>query len=93
MRQLAVVRVAPWVVRRLSTEDSADEALRTSVRFLVPALARSGARVVVSEIETKEQLEWWRGIGAEFAQGPLFGEPASAQELTRTLSSHHPVVG
>ncbi|SDM66306.1 putative bifunctional diguanylate cyclase/phosphodiesterase [Allokutzneria albata] len=81
-----LVRVAPWVVRRLSTEDGTDVALRNSVRFLIPALGRSGARVVVGEIETVEQLEWWRGVGATFAQGPYFGEPSSADELTEILS-------
>ncbi|MFB9903803.1 putative bifunctional diguanylate cyclase/phosphodiesterase [Allokutzneria oryzae] len=83
-----MVRVSPWVVRRLSTMDDQEDALGTSVRFLLPALARSGAGVVVGGIDDAEQLDWWRRAGARFGQGEHFGGPASSQEITKILSSH-----
>ncbi|GAA4032588.1 diguanylate cyclase [Allokutzneria multivorans] len=82
-----LVRIAPWVVHRLSTEDSEADALRVSVHFLIPSLERSGAQVVVGDVGSAEQLEWWQRAGAAFAQGPHFGEPVSSQEIAKILSS------
>ncbi len=56
-----------------------------SILSHVMALCRgSGAGVIVEMIETAEQAEAFRGLGADFAQGSYFGSPEIAGEETRT---------
>ena len=51
-----------------------------SILSHVIALSRgSGAGVIVEMIETAEQAESFRALGADFAQGYFFGPPAIAQ--------------
>lgn len=56
-----------------------------SILSHVIALCRgSGAGVIVEMIETAEQAESFRGLGADFAQGYFFGPPAVAESGTET---------
>ncbi len=45
---------------------------------LVPLARRTGARVLVDGLETREQAEWWRAAGAVAGTGPFFGDPLPA---------------
>jgi EAL domain-containing protein (putative c-di-GMP-specific phosphodiesterase class I) len=56
-----------------------------SILSHVIALCRgSGAGVIVEMIETAEQAELFRGLGADFAQGYFFGPPAVDESTVAT---------
>jgi EAL domain-containing protein (putative c-di-GMP-specific phosphodiesterase class I) len=47
----------------------------------------TGISVVACEVDTEEQADWWRGVGADRAVGALFGQPGSPQVIERMLAS------
>lgn len=58
-----------------------------SILSHVIALCRgSGAGVIVEMIETADQAEAFRALGADFAQGYYFGSPRIAQQTEETRS-------
>jgi diguanylate cyclase (GGDEF)-like protein/PAS domain S-box-containing protein len=57
------VRVAPALVERRSPY----------VTALIPLVRESGVTVAVDGIVSREQAQWWRAAGADFATGAHFG--------------------
>ena len=62
-------------------------------RRLASAILRLGStmrlRTIVEGIETSEQRERLRPIGADLGQGFLFGAPMSAEELRARIDAEH----
>lgn len=79
------VRIAQPVARRVADDVSAIPA--QVLRAVVPMVRSSGISVVACEVDTEEQADWWRGVGADRAVGRLFGEPGLAQSVGRMLGS------
>ena len=58
-----------------------EDALFTrAMRQLVTLVREAGTRVIVGDLETEAQYEWWRDAGAEVAQGDFTGTAGSPQE-------------
>jgi diguanylate cyclase (GGDEF)-like protein len=75
------VKMARRVVTRVMRGADKESLFARATRDLVPLVRGTGASVFVSGIETEEQLEWWRGVGADTAQGRLLGPPGIAEDL------------
>ena len=64
------------VARRLVERQSRGEA--DYLADLVGLVRRTGARVLVDGLETREQADWWRAAGVVAGTGPFFGDPLPA---------------
>ncbi|MFI7680697.1 EAL domain-containing protein [Actinophytocola sp. NPDC049390] len=42
---------------------------------LATMVHEAGAEVAVDDIRSKQEADWWRGVGADTATGPLFPDP------------------
>lgn len=75
------VKMASRVVGRV-TDRTDDESLFTrAIRELVPIVRDTSTPIIVCDIDTQDQLDWWRSVGADLAQGSLTGEPVAPAEL------------
>ncbi len=58
-----------------------EDALFTrSIRQLVPLVRESGTPVIVGDVTTEAQFDWWREVGADIAQGDFTGTAGSPQD-------------
>lgn len=55
--------------------------MREALTTLVPLIRRTGTAVVVAGIDSAEQADWWRSIGADSARGIAFAPPTAAQDI------------
>ncbi len=78
------VRIAQPVARQVAEDASAIPT--QALRAVVPMVRSSGISVAC-EVDTEEQADWWRGVGADRVVGRLFGEPGPAQFVGRMLGS------
>jgi diguanylate cyclase (GGDEF)-like protein len=65
------VRLAPALVRR-----SAERVIGRALRDMVALGHEAGAVVVVDDVRTGSEADWWREAGADLVTGPLFRLPA-----------------
>ena len=79
------VRIAPPVARRVADDVSATPA--QVLRAVVPMVRGAGISVVACEVDTEEQADWWREVGADRVVGALFGQPGPPQLVARMLGS------
>jgi diguanylate cyclase (GGDEF)-like protein/PAS domain S-box-containing protein len=78
------VKMSTRVVSRVANRTS-DEALFTRViRDMVPLIRSTGTPVIVGDIETEEQFEWWREVGADTVLGSYTGPAGTAANLKIT---------
>jgi diguanylate cyclase (GGDEF)-like protein/PAS domain S-box-containing protein len=75
------VKMSPRVVNRIADRRSDDALFTRAIRDLVPLVRGNGTPVVVGDIETEEQFEWWRAVGADTVLGGYTGAPAPATAL------------
>lgn len=67
------VKMSGRVVNRIANRTS-DKALFTrAIRDLVPLVRANNTPVIVGDIETEEQYNWWREVGADIIQGGYTG--------------------
>ncbi len=78
---VSAVKMASRVVTRVADRMDDQSLFTRAVRDLVPLVRTTGIPVIVGDIESADQLEWWRAIGANTVQGSLLGEPAAPAEL------------
>jgi PAS domain S-box-containing protein/diguanylate cyclase (GGDEF)-like protein len=78
---LQAVKFAPRVTRRVARGVDEGTLFVRAVRDLVPLVRGEGTSVIVSGIESEKQLEWWREVGAQYAQGPLFGAAGPPEDI------------
>jgi EAL domain-containing protein (putative c-di-GMP-specific phosphodiesterase class I) len=75
------VKMSTRVVSRIANRTS-DEALFTrAIRDLVPLVRSTGTPVIVGDIETEEQFDWWREVGADTVLGGYTGPAGAADNL------------
>ncbi|AHI01824.1 putative bifunctional diguanylate cyclase/phosphodiesterase [Kutzneria albida] len=79
--RVGAVRISPWLVQRQASRSITDSLVDRSLRDLVSTVHMAGSRVVVGEIETAEQADWWRAAGCDFASGGYFGPDRELDEL------------
>ncbi|MGW0516188.1 putative bifunctional diguanylate cyclase/phosphodiesterase [Crossiella sp. NPDC003009] len=78
------VRVAGWLVERQAHRGGRDTLVAGALRELSRLVRATGVRVVVAGVDTPEQAEWWRSIGADAARGGHFA-PAEPPERFEEL--------
>ncbi|MGH3824315.1 MAG: putative bifunctional diguanylate cyclase/phosphodiesterase [Pseudonocardiaceae bacterium] len=81
--QVKGVELAGSLVQIATTKP--DSVLRPALASLVPLIRRTGAAVVVADIDDAEQVYWWRAIGADAARGGAFAEPAPPEDIPTLL--------
>jgi len=64
---VAGVELAEPLVRMAATRP--DSVVRPALADLVPLIRRTGGAVVVTGIDSAEQAQWWRNIGADSGRG------------------------
>lgn len=75
------VKMSTRVVTRIANRSS-DEALFTrAIRDLVPLVRSAGTPVIVGDIETQEQFDWWREVGVDTVLGGYTGPASGADDL------------
>jgi diguanylate cyclase (GGDEF)-like protein/PAS domain S-box-containing protein len=78
-----VVKMSGVVASRVAR--MGEDALFTrGIRQLVPLVRESGTSVIVGDIESEEQLDWWCAVGADVVQGDHIGtagSPTDAEHL------------
>ncbi|MGH3932243.1 MAG: putative bifunctional diguanylate cyclase/phosphodiesterase, partial [Pseudonocardiaceae bacterium] len=62
-------------------------AVRDALATLVPLIRRTGTAVIATGIDSTEQADWWRSIGADSARGAAFAPPATAQHISARLTT------
>jgi diguanylate cyclase (GGDEF)-like protein/PAS domain S-box-containing protein len=74
------IKMSSRVVHRVAS--NADDSLFTrAIRDLVPLVRGTGIPVIVGDIETEEQFDWWCEIGADTVLGGYTGGPGPATAL------------
>ena len=72
------VKMASRVVSRIADEGSL---FTSAVRDLVPLVRGNGAAVIVADVDSADQFEWWRAVGADQVLGAHVGAPGSPMDL------------
>jgi PAS domain S-box-containing protein/diguanylate cyclase (GGDEF)-like protein len=75
------VKMANRVVNRIARAGGKETLFVRATRDIVPLVRDHGAGLIVGNIETEEQLAWWREVGAGCALGPLFGSPGPPESI------------
>ncbi|HEX2133711.1 MAG TPA: EAL domain-containing protein [Actinophytocola sp.] len=77
------VKMSPTVVSRV--ERQGEESLFTrSIRQLVPLVREAGTQLIVGDVHTRAQFNWWHEAGADVVQGDhtgTTGTPAKIEHL------------
>jgi len=73
------VKMSPVAVSRVDRM-SEDALFTRSVRQLVPLVRDAGIPVMVGDIASEAQYEWWRGVGVDIVQGDFTGTAGSPQD-------------
>ncbi|MEO6084605.1 MAG: EAL domain-containing protein [Umezawaea sp.] len=63
------VRIARWMVRRQARCDREDSLVTLALRGILAVVHRTGTTVIVDGVDTEQQAEWWRNVGADIARG------------------------
>ena len=58
----------------------ADALFSRAMRQLVPLVREAGIPVIVGDIATEAQYDWWREVGADIGQGDFTGTAGSPQD-------------
>ncbi|MGQ0777945.1 MAG: putative bifunctional diguanylate cyclase/phosphodiesterase [Pseudonocardiales bacterium] len=59
--------------------------VREALATLVPLIRRTGTAVVAAGIDSPEQADWWRSIGADSARGTALAPPTTGQDIPARL--------
>lgn len=76
---VSAVKMSGLVVSRVDRQGE-ESLFVKSIRQLVPLVRESGTPVVVGDIETEAQLDWWREVGADTVQGDFVGSAGGPQD-------------
>ncbi len=77
------VEMAGPLVRTAATKP--DSVVRAALAELVPLIRRTGAAVVLADLDDAEQAYWWRDVGADAARGTVFAAPAAPEHIPSVL--------
>jgi EAL domain-containing protein (putative c-di-GMP-specific phosphodiesterase class I) len=82
---VSAVRLAPTLVERLAHGPVEESLAARAARNLMETARLAGASVLVSDVKTSDQADWWRQAGCELAGGPLFGAAVAAEDIAPRL--------
>ncbi|MGQ0777615.1 MAG: putative bifunctional diguanylate cyclase/phosphodiesterase [Pseudonocardiales bacterium] len=83
---VVAVEIAPSTVARVARHPGDDSVVTHAVRQAIPLVHSVGATVIVPEVDTAAQTDWWRCAGADIARGVQFGPPVPPDKLTGLLT-------
>ena len=75
------VKMSTRVVSRVANRSSDNALFTRAIRDLVPLVRDNGTPVIVGDIETEEQFNWWRDVGADTVLGTYTGPAAAPESL------------
>jgi diguanylate cyclase (GGDEF)-like protein/PAS domain S-box-containing protein len=75
------VKVSTRVVQRIANRTDDDSLFTRVMRDLVPLVRSAGTPVIVGDIETEDQFDWWCEVGADAVIGTYTGAPGPTSEL------------
>jgi len=76
---LRAVKMSANAVRRVDRMGT-ESLFSRSVRQLVPLVREANIPVIVGDIATEDQYDWWRDLGVDIAQGDFIGTAGSPQD-------------
>ncbi len=80
------VELAPEIVARIARRPGDDSVVARAARETIPLVHSTGATVIVPGVDTPEQAQWWRSVGADAACGAHFGPPVPGSALYTLLA-------
>ncbi|HEX6352414.1 putative bifunctional diguanylate cyclase/phosphodiesterase [Actinophytocola sp.] len=75
------IRMSRRVVNRVACHASENALFTRAIRDLVPLVRGNNTPVIVGDIETEEQFNWWREVGADTVLGGYTGTAGPASSL------------
>jgi diguanylate cyclase (GGDEF)-like protein/PAS domain S-box-containing protein len=75
------VKMSTRVVNRIANRTDDNSLFTRVIRDLVPLVRSTGSPVVVGDIETEDQFNWWCEVGADAVLGDYTGPPGPASAL------------
>lgn len=78
---IRAVKMATRVVSRVADRMDDESLFTRAIRDLVPLVRGTGTPIIVGSVDTEDQFEWWRAVGADTTQGAYTGEPSGPAEL------------
>jgi len=81
------VEIAPHIVERLARGHT-ESVVAQAVRQAIPLVHDCAATVIVADIDTVEQAEWWRSAGADTARGACYGAAVTPDEAVDLVRAH-----
>lgn len=75
------VKVSTRVVQRIANRADDDSLFTRAMRDLVPLVRSVGTPVIVGDIETEDQFDWWCEVGVDAIMGTYTGAPGPTSEL------------
>ncbi|MCT2583828.1 putative bifunctional diguanylate cyclase/phosphodiesterase [Actinophytocola gossypii] len=79
---VVAVKMSSGVVSRVRRQGE-DSLFTRSIRQLVPLVRENGTQLIVGDVHTGPQLDWWRDIGADLVQGEHTGAAGTPGETER----------
>jgi diguanylate cyclase (GGDEF)-like protein/PAS domain S-box-containing protein len=76
------VKMSTRVVSRIANRSSDETLFTRTIRDLVPLVRGDGTPVIVGDIDTEEQFDWWCAVGVDTVLGGYTGTPGPASALT-----------
>jgi len=76
------VKMSTRVVSRIANRSSDETLFTRTIRDLVPLVRGDGTPVIVGDIDTREQFDWWCEVGVDTILGGYTGTPGPASALT-----------
>jgi diguanylate cyclase (GGDEF)-like protein/PAS domain S-box-containing protein len=69
----------------LTAAQQPDSVVRSALASLVPLIRQTGTAVAVAGVDNTEQVNWWRGAGADSARGAMFPPPVPTEKVVALL--------
>jgi diguanylate cyclase (GGDEF)-like protein/PAS domain S-box-containing protein len=76
------VKMSTRVVSRIANRSSDETLFTRTIRDLVPLVRGDGTPVIVGDIDTEEQFDWWCAVGVDTILGGYTGTPGPPSALT-----------
>lgn len=84
---VSAVEIAAEIVSRIAQRPGNDSVVAQAVRQAIPLVHSAGATVLIPDVDTAQQAQWWRDAGADEARGAHFGPPVWHDELPNLLNT------
>ncbi len=82
------VEIAHWVLQRGAQRSGGGSWVARAVPVMLGLVHDYGATVIAHGIETQNEADWWRSVGADVGQGAFCAPPGAPDEIAALLGSH-----